>query len=736
MRNSKLSRVVICSMFVLLSVCALADEDWFDPNWKHRSRLEITTPPLQSGLNVARVYVDTKGYATSDGADIRVTDTSGSIVGFEVVKAVTERTFLVEFEVNGGSTYYCYFGNSAAPKLSHQWNKVLGGLTVETFAGKVQSSPLSLSSYKKMLRGKRSMGKARREQIDDEENPLGSNDPYFAVYDGFLYAPVDGSYGFATYSDDASFLEVDGREVVSWPGSHTAVGHLWSHQNRIHLQQGVHRLRYYMQDIGGLQVACAGWSPPGREYKELIPALKAGVLSFEHVHGSRDGYSFIPPKSFIDKLTAEQRTWQRRGKKPEALFVARDLGHVVFNNNELTLYPVWCLQPGANEDSRGRNATWEFGDETGTDNEWQPVHFFKNTGVHTITLRSSLTSGPLTQEVVVEPGPRRWEWFEWKMTPSGTVFQHTEDISIDVWAKSLTKGMDLEVVAIAKSPAENPEKRLPMAKQSFSLPSSQERTVTMPLVKAGQPDPRWRMCDVELRLGGQTIARESVRLVTPRDQLGSVRQEDGHFRDTSGAFVLLRADQIRKPADVRKKLKSVWTLALAGSDLFPLDAAEPSFFDLLSGRIKGLDLVTMSERGRKWRMRDLAMACLSWNFPKDSVVLLSLDPVDVSNAIEGKDWSRMLGFVLDVVRAHGAEPVVLLPPPLPESPLSSAKMNAEGRRSCIGRGVYTIDLAAVFRQKNDWQDMFLSEGTYRAHPSEQGQRLIGDAICEHFSSWR
>ena len=41
---------------------------------------------------------------------------------------------------------------------------------------------------------------------------------FLSHYHGFFQASQDGEYLFATVSDDASFLLVNGKEVASWPG--------------------------------------------------------------------------------------------------------------------------------------------------------------------------------------------------------------------------------------------------------------------------------------------------------------------------------------------------------------------------------------------------------------------------------------------------------------------------------------------------------------------------------------
>lgn len=102
-------------------------------------------------------------------------------------------------------------------------------------------------------------------------NVFGPSDAYVSRYEGMINCPDKGEYVFATSSDDASFLLVDGREVVSWPGGHGAV---WDarHQKKIALEPGWHRFAYYHVNFGGGTCACAAWKTPKGDKIVPIPA--------------------------------------------------------------------------------------------------------------------------------------------------------------------------------------------------------------------------------------------------------------------------------------------------------------------------------------------------------------------------------------------------------------------------------------------------------------------------------
>ena len=103
-------------------------------------------------------------------------------------------------------------------------------------------------------------------------NPLGPSQNFVAQFRGALVAPTDGEYAFATVSDDASVLTVDGQDVASWPGGHGADGYAYrQHSGKIKLTAGLHRLDYlWIQAVESL-TAVAAWKLPGTDRYEVVP---------------------------------------------------------------------------------------------------------------------------------------------------------------------------------------------------------------------------------------------------------------------------------------------------------------------------------------------------------------------------------------------------------------------------------------------------------------------------------
>jgi len=120
--------------------------------------------------------------------------------------------------------------------------------------------------------------------INHSKNPFGSSDSYISIYKGWIFIPEEGDYWFATDSDDASELLIDGQVVATFYGVHGPENG-WSHNGKIYLTPGYHRIEYHHEDCLGGQTARAAWKKPGDKSFEYIPEeyLSAEIERFEDV---------------------------------------------------------------------------------------------------------------------------------------------------------------------------------------------------------------------------------------------------------------------------------------------------------------------------------------------------------------------------------------------------------------------------------------------------------------------
>ncbi|MHB8927067.1 MAG: fibronectin type III domain-containing protein [Bacillota bacterium] len=113
--------------------------------------------------------------------------------------------------------------------------------------------------------------------VDWTTAPTSLTERFSVEHQAYIYAPVSGTYLFATDSDDASEIEVDGQTVVGWYGGH-GLSNDWSHNGSIALSAGWHKFIYRMeQGLGGL-AARAAWQKPGDSSFSVIPRDAFGGL--------------------------------------------------------------------------------------------------------------------------------------------------------------------------------------------------------------------------------------------------------------------------------------------------------------------------------------------------------------------------------------------------------------------------------------------------------------------------
>jgi tetratricopeptide (TPR) repeat protein len=100
-------------------------------------------------------------------------------------------------------------------------------------------------------------------------------------YTGFFEADRAGEYLFATASNWGSYLLVDDKLVVSWPGNHNyREGIRGQKQGKVALQPGVHRLDYFNYSPWGTMFTLAAWQPPGGKFGVMAGSDFPGTRGF------------------------------------------------------------------------------------------------------------------------------------------------------------------------------------------------------------------------------------------------------------------------------------------------------------------------------------------------------------------------------------------------------------------------------------------------------------------------
>ena len=242
---------------------------WWNSSWRYR---RLLTPGGTGGAQW--VWLDAGGRARADGADIAVVTPSGKNLPFSVFCSTAEGRHLVvvkESKIEKG-LYAVYFGNAA--QTAANVAPVDAGLFLKTFPIPKDADVDTWAGAEKTLkRAGTPFGGAAWPQVFDAANPFGPAADYISVYEGAISVPKDGSYGFATMSDDASFLFIDGAIVSEWPGRNHAIqsGRRGEKGGVKQLKAGPHAFKYVAFAFQGVKTCAASWKPPDRQNWEIIP---------------------------------------------------------------------------------------------------------------------------------------------------------------------------------------------------------------------------------------------------------------------------------------------------------------------------------------------------------------------------------------------------------------------------------------------------------------------------------
>lgn len=93
-------------------------------------------------------------------------------------------------------------------------------------------------------------GEVIRPRIAGEGNPLGSNDNYLSLFEGYLNIPDNGYYTFAVDGDDAVDITLNGDVITGWYGGHGRNGSA-NFPKTVALEAGFHQLLFRHEERSG-----------------------------------------------------------------------------------------------------------------------------------------------------------------------------------------------------------------------------------------------------------------------------------------------------------------------------------------------------------------------------------------------------------------------------------------------------------------------------------------------------
>jgi tetratricopeptide (TPR) repeat protein/chitodextrinase len=320
----------------------------------------------------------THGYLKEDASDVRVIGRGREVPSRVLCVGPGDEVTIAFQLLVGVEAYQVYYGKAKAAPAAYDW-KICAGLLMEVKkfpGGPCNNLQEALALWQK---SRDVMGADFVPRIFFGYNPFGPSDSFLAHYTGWLRVEKPGRYEFATTSSHASFLLIDGKEVVSWPGWHPAA-HRARHQGSVDLKSGRHQIEYYHVHAGGEATAVAAWTPPGEGRPDVIPAQAFLPVARATVQ---------PEQVYDQPVTPDFDT-----RRSEA-FLDPDANSFLYR---------WSFRDLTSSiDRKYYRPLWDFGDGTAA-NVWTASHVYLAPGVYTVTYTLKGVQGSFTtkQRIAVE----------------------------------------------------------------------------------------------------------------------------------------------------------------------------------------------------------------------------------------------------------------------------------------------------------------------------------------------
>jgi len=315
-----------------------------------------------------------------------VFDAGGNAVAFQTLWSAPGEATRVCFDASSGAAAYYVCFDTDLPTAASSW-KPEAGVLLET---RPCRADLPINTAAQIARVLNSAGApSGRDYVPNiflGANPFGPSADYIATFTGWFTVPSASQYTFATASTDASYLEVDNREVATWFGVHGAgPGTHGEHSGTIALSAGLHRLSYVQIQLAGGSAAVAAWKPPGRDHIELMPA--SAFLPVAHFRATRfESAAPGPERLYFDWRTVDHC----------------ELGDAIFIRVQFRVV----------DNSQRRSYRWHF-DDGAEDTGLNPRHFFPQPGLRQVAVEALQNGAVVASNSVRVRVTPDWQQIQW-----------------------------------------------------------------------------------------------------------------------------------------------------------------------------------------------------------------------------------------------------------------------------------------------------------------------------------
>ncbi|MFP4026907.1 MAG: PKD domain-containing protein [Candidatus Brocadiia bacterium] len=744
-RGLLLRLVSLLSLICVFPSLGFSADKWWNKNWKYRLEVGVVEKERRGGINTVRAELrEQSSLCAKDGRDVRVLDASGQILPHNVEKFQDGSLSVLFFVPPDREKFFIYYGNKKAPRVSHQWDRHLGGLTLETRL--LQNGVFRNLAHLDYLLGAdlEKCGKKEWRHINDLENPFGRNDYYLSIYEGTIYLPETGQYTFALNADDfASFdLQLGEEELLHCERKVGVPSESWrdpTHPKAVRttaepIKRGVYRLHYYHVENGGAQLAKLGWQGP-----------------------SSDAIVTVPPRAFVKFLPAEIKGREVLGADLNPFFISRHRYNLHVNGDELK-FPRHHFESRSGEPPESESRftyQWDFGDGT-TATGRTTDHEFPRQKPYRVTLTIRNKKGKqarIKRRVTHAPEPvkqmnlRMQIAFEseFPILPAG------EKAKIKLYLKNksnLKRDVVLETVSKTNSGVKIKSRRDKRLIEELR-PSPGLQGGWLPIETSAALPKGDLYLTFRLLLHGRSTTEKTLAALSTDRPLMRLKQDRAHnLRDRQGRLVVLRiADAKIKNVPQRQIFSpknGVCRILVLDSGLSGPSGASPkrpSYITMLTNalrntynplrfEVKKPQLKSGEEFPPTRRFLEMQQS-ISESGPH--LIILVGQPESVVNTVPHEAFEAYLIAALDQALSQSRAYIILItPPPLPLRPKLSHHYARIIKKTGLRKGLPVADIYSRFMLEEKWERLFRpspeNKSSYQLHPNEEGQKIIHRGI--------
>jgi tetratricopeptide (TPR) repeat protein len=318
------------------------------------------------GDDIAVVEFRTAGLADKHGRDIRVVTASGKAVPWRLLQTGPGDFIRLAFAVRSGSRYYIYFGNTDPPPDKAEPLTIRRGVLLEVWAYRGGLADNIAQARKTLTRAMKHkpIGREFRDRIFLGYNPFGPQTTIVQQYTAYFLTPAAGEYKFVLSTNNASFLLVNDRLIIS-DGRWHRPRRYPNHTGSIALNKGLNKLTLLHINPWGWPMAMVAWQRSG---KKLIAP--------------------IPPGAYSEVITAQAGAIERYGESGGFDFAIEPAGESFVQNSYLQrrIFRIKTTGRGFGKDTRW---LWNFGDgQELTSSKRTVEHVYLRPGTYNISLNA------------------------------------------------------------------------------------------------------------------------------------------------------------------------------------------------------------------------------------------------------------------------------------------------------------------------------------------------------------